>query len=462
MANEYDIIFIGSGPAGYVGSIKAAQEGMKVACVEKDNSTGGTCLNVGCIPSKALLHASELVWELKSQGASWGIEYSDLKVNMEQMAKRKEEIVKKLTGGIQYLFKKNKVDHIRGKASFKDQNTLEIEGKEYTAKNIVIATGSEPIALPFLPFDEKRVLSSTGALALKEIPKKLIVVGGGVIGLELGSVYRRLGSEVEVIEFMDHIVPEFDQDVSKTFQKMLEKDGITFNLSSKVTSAHVSENAVELTAETPDGEKQFSADYVLVCIGRKPFTKDLRLEKAEIATDEKGFIKIDANFRTSKPHIFAVGDVACPPMLAHKGSEEAVAAVEIIAGREPRLNYSAVPNVIYTYPEVATVGFTEDELKKRDLPYKSASFPTMANSRCAAVGEDYPGFVKFLAHPETLKLYGAAIISPNAGDLIMEPTLAITHGLTVKDIAHTIHPHPTFSESLHEAALGILSKFIHY
>ena len=455
---DFDIIIIGGGPAGYVGAIKASQLGKKVLLVEKNQTLGGTCLNVGCIPSKALLHASELVHAMHSDAPMWGID-AKLTIDFSKMMAKKEDVVKKLTTGISYLFKKNKVTHKFGAAKITSPTTISLGNESISAKNILIASGSLPIELPFLPCDEKRILSSTGALDLKEIPKKLTLVGGGVIGLELGSVYCRLGTEVTVIEFMDRILPEFDSDVSKTMKKILEKDGFTFHLSSKVSSGTITDKNVTLIAETKEGEKAFTSDYALISIGRRPYTEGLGLENVGITLDPRGFIPIDENFFTKVPSILAVGDVAGPPMLAHKASEEAVAAIELLCGHTPKLNYAAIPSVLYTMPEVATVGFTEDALKSLNMPYKVASFPMSANSRYAAIGASAPAFIKTLSHPETKKLYGCTIIGPTAGDLIMEPTLAITHGLTTNDLSATIHPHPTYSEAFHES---ILETFLHF
>ncbi len=431
----YDIVVIGSGPAGYVGAIKGAQMGFKVACVERDKTLGGTCLNVGCIPSKALLHATELLYHVQKEGNILGIE-APKSFNIDALMNQKEKIVQKLTGGISYLFKKNGVDLVQGEGVIENPTTVRVGDKRLTTKYIIIATGSEPIPLPFLPFDEKTVLSSTGALALKSVPKKMIVVGGGVIGLELGSVFRRLGTEVEVIEAMDRIIPEFDEDLSKGFQKVLENQGIKFHLNTKMEKGQT-----------------FSGDVCLVAIGRRPNTKGLNLELTP-----KGFIKIDGSFRTSIPNIFAVGDAAGPPMLAHKGSEEAVAVIELLAGKTPHIDYAAIPNVIYTYPEVASVGFTEAALKEKNIPYKSTQFPFVGNSRYQANGGTDPCFIKILSHKETHHLLGAHILAPNASELIIQPTTALSQKLTLQDLQTICFPHPTLSEALHEA---YLDKFLH-
>ncbi len=445
----YDIIVIGSGPAGYVAAIKAAQMGFKVACVERDKTLGGTCLNVGCIPSKALLHATELLYHVQKEGNILGIA-APTSPNFDPLMSRKEKVVQKLTGGIAYLFKKNGVDHLRGTATVKNTGRVEIDGKEVKSKYVVVATGSEPIPLPFIPFDEERVLSSTGALALKSIPKKMIVVGGGVIGLELGSVYRRLSTEVEVIEFMDRIIPEFDLDLSKSFQKVLEKQGITFHLNTKVVSGKKTESEVVLEVE---GGKTFSGDVCLISIGRRPYTKGMDLKLTQ-----KGFIQIDQNFQTSAPNVFAIGDASGPPMLAHKGSEEGVALIEYLSGKASHVDYAAIPNVIYTYPEVASVGFTEKELVDKGIPYKMTNFPFIGNSRYQANSGDDPCFVKILAHKESGHLLGAHILSPNASELIIQPATAISQKMTLNELKTICFPHPTLSEAFHEV---YLDRFLH-
>jgi dihydrolipoamide dehydrogenase len=457
MMADFDLVIIGSGPSGYVGAIYAAQNGLKVGLVEKEPALGGTCLNVGCIPSKALLHASEIVSAIEEEGEDWGVKAKGIEIDFPKMMKKKEEIVKKLTGGIDYLIKKNKIEKITGMASFVDEHTLTVAGKKVTAKHFIIATGSAPMALPFLPFDEKKILSSTGALALKAIPKKLIVVGGGVIGLELGSFYKRLGAHVEVVEFLDKIIAEYDDDISSVFQRILENQGIKFHLGAKVIAGE----GASITVETKEGEKKFTADHILVSIGRKPYTDSLGLEKAGVKVSSKGFIEVDGSFKTSTSTIFAVGDVIGGPMLAHKGSHEAICAIDVILGKNTKMKYGAVPGVIYTSPEVASVGATEKDLKERGIDYKLVKFPFAANSRYVAIGGKDPCFVKYLVCTETNKLYGAAIIAPHAGEMIGEPALAISAGLTLDKLAHTIHAHPTFLEALHEAALGATGKFFH-
>ncbi len=435
----YDVLVIGSGPAGYVAAIKAAQLGFKVACVEKESTLGGTCLNVGCIPSKALLHATEILYHAGIRGA-----------DLSMLMKEKEEAVQKLCGGIAYLFKKNKVERIPGTASVGREGVVKIDGKVIESKYVVISSGSEAIPLPFLPFDEEIVLSSTGALALKEIPKKMLIVGGGVIGLELGSVYKRLGSEVEVLEFMDRIIPEFDGDLSKAFQNTLENQGFKFNLATKVIGGRKEGEGITLEVE---GGKTFSGSVCLVAIGRRPYTKEFDLKLTP-----RGFIETDENFKTSAPNVFAIGDAAGPPMLAHKGSYEAVALVEYLAGKSSSVNYMAIPNVIYTYPEVASVGFSEKELELKQVPYKKSNFPFTGNSRYQANGGTDPCFIKILFHAESKHLLGAHILSPNASELIIQPTTAIQNKMTLDQLKNVCFPHPTLSEAFHEV---YIDKFLH-
>ena len=462
MRETFDVVFIGSGPAGYVGSIKAAQLGLKVACVEKDSSCGGTCLNVGCIPSKALLHMSDFYHLMQKEAPEMGIEIKEASFNLTKMMTHKQEIVNKLTTGIQYLFKKNKVTHLKGHARITSDTTLDVGGEKISTKHIVLATGSEPIALPNLPFDEEKIVSSTKALSLKTVPKKLLIVGGGVIGLELGSVYQSLGSQVEVIEFMDRILPEFDEDLAKTFQKILEDRGFIFHFGAKVNGGTKDERGVVLQVEKEGKQETFSGDVALVSIGRRPFSKDLGLEDLGIKKTDRGFVEIDHNFRTTKSNIFAVGDIAGQPMLAHKGSHEAVCVAHLIAGHHHPFEYAAVPNVVYTNPEIASVGFTEKQLKEKKVDYKKSNFSLMGNSRYNANGGKEKAFVKALCDKATGQILGCHILAPNASELIPIPTLAIQHRLTAQDMASTCFPHPTLSEALHEAFLGLTKEgFIH-
>ncbi|MDN3508458.1 MAG: dihydrolipoyl dehydrogenase [Candidatus Neptunochlamydia sp.] len=458
MTEEFDLIVIGAGPGGYVAAIRAAQLGLKTACVEKEKVLGGTCLNIGCIPSKCLLQSSEMYVNILHHAKTHGIEASPT-VNFSQMMKRKREVISGFNMGISALFKKNKVSSITGTATFKDPHTLTVDGTDYLAKNFILATGSEPTPLPFLPFDEETVLSSTGALALKEIPKKMIVVGAGIIGVELGSVYSRLGTEVHFVEFLDKICPTLDDAVSKALQKTLTKQGLTFQLSSKVAGAEVTKSGVTLSIE---GGESLSADKILLSIGRRPYTQNLGLKAVQITPDQREFIPIDSNFRTTHPHIYAIGDLVGGPMLAHKASEEGYAVAELLAGKTPHIDYIAMPSVVYTHPEVSAVGLTEQEAKARNIPIATGQFPFKANSRArCSGGDDDFGFVKLIAHAQTQTLLGAHIISVHAGELIAEVTLALQTGVTALDLAHTCHAHPTFSEALKEGALALVDRPIH-
>jgi dihydrolipoamide dehydrogenase len=458
---EFDVVIIGSGPSGYVGAIYAAQNGFKTALVEKDGPLGGTCLNVGCIPSKALLHASELLFGAEVEGKTWGINVKNVDVDFDLMMNKKQEVIKKLTGGIEYLLKKNNVTRFKGLGTFLNGSCLQVGDQKITAKHFIIATGSEPISLPFLEIDEKTVISSTGALSLNKIPKKLLVVGGGVIGLELGSFYKRLGTEVVVIEFLDKIISEYDEDVSKVFQRILEHQGLQFHLGAKVIGGKTHSEGVVLTVETKDGQKEFSADHALISIGRKPYTKGLGLENTDVKISNRGFIEVDGFFKTSSVNIYATGDVIGGAMLAHKGSHETITLIDHLLGKNAKINYAAIPGVIYTSPEVASVGALEKDLKSRGINYKVVKFPYAANSRYVAIGGNDPCFVKYLVCEQTKKLFGASIVAPHAGEMIAEPALAISANLTIDQLAHSVHAHPTFMEALHEAALGSIGKFIH-
>lgn len=434
----YDVVVIGSGPGGYIAAIRAAQLGLKTACIEKNKTLGGTCLNVGCIPSKVLLHDSEN------------------STDFAKMMARKTKVVSGFTGGVEFLFKKNKIDWISGHGRLKGPNTIDVDGKTIETKTVILATGSEAIALPFLPFDEKKILSSTGALAFPSVPKKLLVIGAGVIGVELGSVYKRLGSEVIFIEFLDRICPAFDMSLSRGLQKALTAQGMVFHLSHKVMKA----SGTTLTVQGPSGETQFTGDAILVAVGRKPYSDNLGLETVGIQKDSKGFVIIDASFRTSQPNIFAIGDLVDGPMLAHKASEEGVAVAELIAGHRPSINYMAIPNVAYTHPEVAAVGLTEEEVKSRNLAYKVSQFPFKANSRARCIDDD-EGFVKMIAEEKSHRIIGVHILGPNASELIAEATLAIQLKATADQLANTCHAHPTLSEALKESALGLFQAPVH-
>lgn len=467
-AAEYDVVVIGGGPGGYVAAIKAAQLGLKTACVEKRGALGGTCLNVGCIPSKALLHASHMYHDAHHTFKKWGINGAEnVTMDVAKMLEQKKTAVTGLTKGIEGLFKKNKVDYLKGFGKLVSKNEIAVAddtGKSvnYGAKNIILATGSEPVPLPFMPFDEKVIVSSTGALDFQNVPKKLIVIGGGVIGLEMGSVWSRLGSEVTVVEFFDRICPFLDGEVSKSFQQTLTKQGIKFMLSTKVTGGKNTGKGAQLTVEPAAGgaAQTLEADAVLVSIGRKPYTQGLNLDAANIKLDNKGRIVTDSHYRTAQANIYAIGDVITGPMLAHKAEDEGIAVAEIIAGKPSHVDYNTIPSVIYTYPEVANVGKTEEELKKDNIKYKVGKFPYLANSRAKTVDETQ-GFVKILTDAESDRILGAHIIGPNAGEAISELVLAMEYGASSEDVARTCHAHPTLSEAVKEAALAAHFKAIH-
>ena len=457
---QYDVVIIGGGPGGYNAAIRAGQLGLKVACVEGRETLGGTCLNVGCMPSKALLHASEL-YEAATGGefAKLGIEVKP-KLNLAQMMAQKSESVTALTKGIEFLFKKNKVEWIKGWGRIDGPGKVVVtaaHGAEmtYETKNIIIATGSEPTPLPGVEVDNKRIVDSTGALSLTEVPKSLVVIGAGVIGLELGSVWRRLGAEVTVVEFLDRIVPGTDEETAKTFQRSLTKQGFKFKLGSKVTGAKSMGKAVELTVEpVAGGEAEvLTADYVLVAIGRRPYTKGLGLETVGITPDKRGVIAND-HFKTGVGGVWVVGDATSGPMLAHKAEDEGVACVELIAGKAGHVNYGIIPGVIYTAPEVATVGQTEEDLKAAGVAYKVGKFPFSANSR-AKINHEGEGFVKVLADAKTDRILGVHMIGPNVGDMIAEYCVAMDFSAASEDVARTCHPHPTRSEALRQAAMGV-------
>ncbi len=465
MPEKFDAIVVGGGPGGYVCAIRLAQLGQKTACVESRGSLGGTCLNVGCIPSKSLLNLSENFHKAKNFDKI-GIELESLKLNLPKMMKNKEKAVTVLTKGIEFLFKKNKVSYFKGIGSIIAPNQISVksdDNKEESieAKNIIIATGSDPVSLPGVKFDEEKIVSSTGALSLKEVPKKLVVVGGGYIGLEMGSVWSRLGSEVQVVEFLDHITPGMDKEISNEFQKLLKKQGINFNLKTKVES--ISKNKNQVTINTTDEQgrkKQFICDVVLISVGRKPNTNNLNLEKIGVEKDNKGRIKVNKHFQTNIRNIYAIGDVIQGPMLAHKAEEEGIAVAEIISGQSGHVNYDIIPGVIYTSPEVASIGKTEEQLKDTKVNYKVGKFPFMANSRAKAIDEP-EGFVKILADSKTDRVLGVHIIGPHAGELIAEMAVAMEFGASSEDIARTCHAHPTFSEALKEAALSVDKRQIH-
>ena len=468
MENNFDVIVIGSGPGGYVCAIRSAQLGLKTACVEMDNTLGGVCLNRGCIPSKSLLNSSELYHKAQTEFDSLGIETKNIKLNLLKMMNNKKKTVQDLTKGIEFLFKKNKITHIKGKGSISARDTVAVISKSkkktsYKTKNIVIATGSEPTSLPEINIDEKIIVSSTGALSFEEVPKKLIVIGGGYIGLELSSVWKRLGSEVIVVEFLDHIISGMDKDISSEFLKILSKQGINFKLDSKVTGIKIIQNKaiVYFTNNKTKKRERIETDKVLIAVGRKPSISK-NISELGIKLDNQNKIEVNNKFETSIKNIYAIGDVINKgPMLAHKAEDEGIATAEIIAGQAGHVNYDVIPAVIYTSPEVAMVGKTEEQLKKEDIKYKIGKFPFLANSR-AKVNNKTEGFVKILADEKTDKVLGVSIISDVAGTLIAELAIAMEFGASSEDIARTCHAHPTHSEAVKEAALAIDKRPIHF
>lgn len=464
---DYDLVVIGGGPGGYVAAIRAAQLGMKVACVEKRGALGGTCLNVGCIPSKALLNASHKYHDTQGHLQEFGIEVGDVKVNVKKMIKAKDDIVGDLTSGIEFLFKKNKVDYLVGTGSIKAPGEVSVKPEKGRAKTIkteriLIATGSESTPLPGVDIDEKQVVTSTGALELTKVPKHLVVVGGGVIGLELGSVWGRLGAKVTVVEFLDRICPGMDKEVTTKFKRVLGNQGFEFKLGHKVTGAKKAKTSVTLTVEPAKGgdAETLKADVVLVSIGRRPYTDGLNLKKVGVEMDARGFIQVDEDFETNVPGIFAIGDCIPGPMLAHKAEEDGVAAAEIMAGQSGHVDYNLVPGIVYTWPEVASVGKTEEQLKEDGVPYKKGNFPFSANSRARA-NLDTEGFVKILAHKETDAVLGVHIMGPEAGTMIHECAVAMGFGGSAEDIARICHGHPTLNEAIKEAALAVDKRPIH-
>jgi dihydrolipoamide dehydrogenase len=462
---QYDVVVIGSGPGGYVCAIRAAQLGLRTACVEKDNTLGGTCLNVGCIPSKALLSVSEKYAQAAHDFAGLGIDVGTPKANLPKMMAHKDKVVAANTQGISFLFKKNKVDHLVGLGTITAPGTVEVNGKDkktITAKHIVIATGSESTPLPGVPVDEKQIVTSTGSLALSKVPASMAVIGGGVIGLEMGSVWMRLGSKVTVIEYMDRLLPGSDLEVSKEMKKIMTKQGMELKLSTKVTGAQVAKDKVTLTLEPANGgaAEKLEFENVLLSIGRRPYTAGLGLEKVGVKVDNKGRVEIDDHFQTSVPGIYAIGDVVRGAMLAHKAEDEGVVLAEIIAGQSGHINYDAIPNVVYTFPEVASVGKTEEQLKEAGVEYRVGKFPFMANGRARAMNAT-DGFVKFLADAKTDRVLGCHIVGPEAGTLIAEIALAMEFGASSEDIARTCHAHPTLNEAVKEAALAVDGRPIH-
>ncbi|TFI58796.1 dihydrolipoyl dehydrogenase [Sphingomonas parva] len=460
---NFDVIVIGAGPGGYVAAIRAAQLGLKTACVESRETLGGTCLNVGCIPSKALLHASEL-FEEASHGtlAKWGVKTSGVEIDLDAMHAEKAKAVKELTGGIAFLFKKNKIEWLKGQASFTGANSIQVAGTAYTAKNIVIATGSSVTPLPGVTIDNEVVIDSTGALALPKVPNHLVVIGGGVIGLELGSVWRRLGAKVTVVEYLDEILPGMDGEVRKEARKIFKKQGFEIRTSTKVSGVERRGAGAVVTVEPAAGgaAETIEADAVLVSIGRRPNTDGLALEKAGLAVNKRGQIEVDHDFATNVPGIWAIGDVTPGPMLAHKAEDEGVAVAENIAGQTGIVNHEVIPAVVYTHPEIASVGKTEDELKDAGIDYKVGKFPMMANSR-AKTNRDMDGFVKVIADARTDRVLGVHIIASVAGTMIAQAAQAMEFGATSEDIAYTCHAHPTHSEAVKEAAMAVQGLPIH-
>ncbi|PDH17847.1 MAG: dihydrolipoyl dehydrogenase [Pelagibacterales bacterium MED-G39] len=465
MSEKFQAVVIGGGPGGYVCAIRLSQLGLKTACIESRGSLGGTCLNVGCIPSKSLLNLSEEFHKVKGL-ANKGIEVGDVKLNLDKMMKSKDKAVTVLTKGVEFLFKKNKVTYFKGYGSFKSQNEILIKDNEnketiIQSEKTIIATGSVATSLPGIEIDEQKIVSSTGALKLEKVPNKMVVVGGGYIGLEMGSVWSRLGAEVEVVEFLDHITPGMDKEISSEFMKILKKQGIKFNMQNKVETIKKNKSGVVVSTVDKEGNKNnFESDVVLISVGRKANTEGLNLETIGVELDDRKRIKTDKSFKTNLENIYAIGDVISGPMLAHKAEDEGVAVAENIAGQSGHVNYDTIPGVIYTTPEVAAIGKTEEQLKDSKMEYKVGKFSFMANSRAKAI-DDAEGFVKILADEKTDKVLGAHIIGPHAGELIAEIGVAMEFGASSEDIARTCHAHPTFSEAVKEAALSVDKRAIH-
>jgi len=465
MSDKFQAVVIGGGPGGYVCAIRLAQLGLKTACIESRGSLGGTCLNVGCIPSKSLLNLSEEFHKVKNL-SNKGIEIGEVKLNLPKMMKNKDKAVTVLTKGVEFLLKKNKVTYFKGTGSFKSKNEISIRDSKnqetsIQADKVIIATGSVPASLSGIKFDEKVIVSSTGALEFEKVPKKMIVVGGGYIGLEMGSVWSRLGTEVHVVEFLDHITPGMDKEISNEFMKILKKQGIKFHMQHKVKEIKKNNVGATILTKDKDGkQKDFECDKVLISVGRKPNTSRLNLEKVGIQLDEKKRVKTNKDFQTNLNNVYAIGDVISGPMLAHKAEDEGIAVAEIIAGQSGHVNYDTIPGVVYTTPEVASIGKTEEQLIEKNIKYKIGKFSFMANSRAKAI-DDTEGFVKILADEKTDKVLGAHLIGPHAGELIGEIGVAMEFGASSEDIARTCHAHPTFSEAVKEAALSVDKRAIH-
>jgi dihydrolipoamide dehydrogenase len=468
MQKSFDVIVIGGGPGGYVCAIRSAQLGFKTACIESRGTLGGTCLNVGCIPSKSLLNLSENYHKAQKEFNGLGIEANSIKLNLSKMMSNKNKSVLTLTKGVEYLFKKNKITYLKGNGSISSQNIVTVvdefkKKSNYQTKNIVISTGSIPASLPEIKIDEKIIVSSTGALSFNKVPKELIIIGGGYIGLEMGSVWKRLGSNVTVVEFLDHIIPGMDSDISTEFLKILKKQGINFKLNSKVTAVSTVKDqaVVDFTNNESAKRERIQTDKVLIAVGRKPNIEGLNLTKIGIKKDTQGRIQVNKKFQTKFENIYAIGDVIPGPMLAHKAEDEGIAVAEIIAGQAGHVNYDVIPAVIYTSPEVAAVGKTEEQLKKEKIKYKVGKFPFLANSR-ARVNNETEGFVKIIADEKSDKVLGAHMIGPHVGTMIAEVVLAMEFGASSEDIARTCHAHPTHTEAIKEAALAVDNRPIHY
>ena len=462
MSDSYDVIVIGGGPGGYVCAIRAAQLGLKTACVERRATLGGTCLNIGCIPSKALLQSSENFEEASHAFSEHGVMIESVKLDLSRMMARKDSVVSANVKGVEFLFKKNKVAWLKGSGRVTAPGRVDVDGTEYDAKHIVIATGSESLTLPGVEVDEHSIVTSTGALELDQVPDHLAVIGGGYIGLELGSVWKRLGADVTVIEYLDRLVPGMDAEIAKTFERVLGKQGIKFRLGTKVTAARKGNDGVTLTVEPAKGgpSEEIKADVVLVSIGRRAYTDGLGLAEAGVELDDRGRVKVDVHYATNVPGIYAIGDVIAGPMLAHKAEEEGVALAERMAGQAGHVNYNVIPGVVYTWPEVASIGRTEDDLKRQGVEYKVGKFPFTANGRARAMGST-DGFVKILADKATDQILGAHIIGPDAGGLIAELATAMEFGASSEDVARTCHAHPSLSEAVKEAALAVEGRALH-
>jgi len=460
--NHYDVVVIGSGPGGYVCAIRAAQLGLKTACVEKRDTLGGTCLNIGCIPSKALLQASEKFEEARDHLGAFGVKVGKVGLDLPAMMQHKDKVVEANVRGVEFLFKKHKIDWLKGAGRITAPGQIDVDGKAVTADSIVIATGSTHVDLPGLTVDEKRIVSSTGALALEKVPEHLVVVGGGYIGLEMGSVWLRLGAKVTVVEFLDRLVPTMDGEIAKGFQRVLGKQGMAFQLGKKVTGADTSGKKVVLTLEPAKGgeAEQLACDVVLVAVGRKPYVDGLGLDSVGVKLDQRGRVEVDAHLATNVPGIYAIGDVIAGPMLAHKAEEEGVALAERLAGLPGHVNYETVPGIVYTWPEVASVGRTEEELKQAGVEYRVGKFPFTANGRARAMNAT-DGQVKILADARTDRILGAHIMGPEAGTLIHEVVVAMEFGGSAEDLARSFHGHPTLNEAVKEAALAVAGRPIH-